>query len=89
MNANQTLTLATAQSTGNEWSTSETTTLKLMKLQGASIAEIAVTLGRTYYAVSTRLGVTGLATPRPRAIKPAKVETACDACWLIHRGECA
>jgi hypothetical protein len=87
MNTTQTQTLATATKVGNEWSSNELATMNKMKLEGASVASIALALGRSYYGVSSKLSLAGFTTPR--ATKPAKQEVACDSCWLIHRGECA
>lgn len=87
MNTNQTHTLTTATKVGNEWTSNELATMRAMKADGASVEEIAIQLGRTYYGVSSKLSLAGLATPR--ATKPAKMEIGCDACWLIHNGECA
>jgi hypothetical protein len=87
MNTTQTQTLTTATKLGNEWSSIELATMSKMKLEGASVASIALALGRSYYGVSSKLSLAGFTTPR--ATKPAKQEVGCDSCWLIHRGECA
>jgi hypothetical protein len=86
-NANvQALTLTSAISVGNEWSSSDLAKLQALKAEGASVATIALELKRSYYGVSAKLTEAGLTAPR--ASKPQPVQVACDACWLIHRGEC-
>lgn len=87
MNVTQNQTLTTATKVGNEWSSNELATMNKMKLEGASVASIALALGRSYYGVSSKLSLAGFTTPR--VTKPAKQEVGCDSCWLIHRGECA
>lgn len=77
---------AGATRTGTEWSVAEITRLRDLRAAGHSIADIALALNRTYYAVSTMLQLTGLATPR--ATKPVVRPAACTACHLVHRGEC-
>jgi hypothetical protein len=82
----QALTLITAIAVGNEWTSTELNHLRSLKAQGATVAEIALALGRSYYGVSTKLTEAGMT--KPRATKPVAAEVACDACWLIHNGEC-
>jgi hypothetical protein len=84
--ASQALTLVSAISVGNEWSSSDLSKLQSLKAQGVAVATIALELKRSYYGVSTKLTELGLTAPR--VTKPQPVEVACDACWLIHRGEC-
>jgi hypothetical protein len=82
----QALTLVTAIAVGNEWTSAELNQLRAMKAEGATVADIALAIGRSYYGVSSKLTEAGMT--KPRESKPVAAEVACDACWLIHRGEC-
>jgi hypothetical protein len=88
--ANQLLTLETATAVGNEWTSAELRSLRELKAANVHVAEIAQQLGRTYYGVSTKLGLLGLVTPNPNRKTKVKItEVACEDCWLIHNGDCA
>jgi hypothetical protein len=82
----QNFTLLTAFSAGNEWTIAEVNKLKSMRDSGVSVAEIAQTLGRTYYAVQTFLGANGLT--KARQTTPAPKVEACPSCFLTHSYEC-
>jgi hypothetical protein len=85
-------TLLTAIHAGSEWTHAELATMAALKEAGSKVAEIAETLGRSYYAVTCKLNAAGLTTPQrnPRAAKeePSYGEL-CQSCFLIHQGECA
>lgn len=74
-----------AERTGSEWTVAELNKLTIMRAAGKSVTECARVLGRTYYAVSTRLQLAGMAETRARAVWAV---AACGECHLVHRGEC-
>ncbi len=83
----QAATLPAANHHADEWTSRDDSLLIQLRSHGLSIAEIARRLGRTYYAVSTRSQVLGIAQPRA-AVQAHTGPTACAACWLVHAGEC-
>jgi len=76
--------LQTAVNTGSEWTSSETRQLEIMKASGKSIKEIAKTLGRSYYSVSTKLiniGATNHHKSSNKILPPAPV--VCGSCFTV------
>ena len=84
---NQIFTLLTARSAGNEWTIAEVNKLKQMRAAKVSVRDIAVALGRTYYAVTNALLENNLTTPRNNNKPSVKVE-ACPTCFLTHSYRC-
>ena len=82
----QNFTLLTAVAAGNEWTTADVNKLKSMRDAGISVAEIAQTVGRTFYAVQTYLSANGLT--KARNTTPAPKVEACPSCFLVHRYDC-
>jgi hypothetical protein len=82
----QNFTLLTAVAAGNEWTTADVNKLKSMRDAGVTVADIAQTLGRTFYAVQTYLSASGLT--KARQTTPAPKVEACPSCFLVHRYEC-
>ena len=85
--AYQNYTLLTAVAAGNEWTIAEINKLKDMKVSGASIKEIAIALGRTFYSVQTQVSNSNITKPR-KTTKPAATITACPKCFLVHTYQC-
>jgi hypothetical protein len=77
----QNFTLLAAVSAGNEWTITEINKLKDLREANVSVTDIAIILGRTYYAVQTYLGANGLTKARKQTT-PAPQIQACPQCWL-------
>lgn len=75
-----------AERSGAEWSGQEMRQLAEWRQAGLSVVEMAERLDRSYYAVSSRLQVAGIAARRQT--RSEKVVAACGECWLVHAGEC-
>lgn len=76
--------LETAVNTGSEWTLAETRQLELMKASGKRIKDIAKTLGRSYYSVSTKLiniGAVNHHKSSNKILPPAPV--VCGSCFTI------
>ena len=80
----QSQSLEAAVNTGSEWTLAETRQLEVMKASGKSIKEIAKTLGRSYYSVSTKLiniGAVNHHKHSNKSLTPAPV--VCGNCFTI------
>ena len=77
----QNFTLATATRTTEEWLHSDIRTLETLKGLGKSLQDIAVSLNRSYYSVSSKLIDLGLVNTHKKSNRP-KVEIAiCAVCF--------
>jgi hypothetical protein len=84
--AYQNFTLIAAVSTGNEWTNAETNKLKELRAANASVKDIAVILGRTFYAVQSFLSASQMTNARTTT--PAPKLKVCSNCYLVHSYEC-
>jgi DNA-binding CsgD family transcriptional regulator len=78
----QNLSLEAAVNTGSEWTLAEARQLEIMKASGKSIKEIAKSLGRSYYSVSTKLVNIGAVNHHKHSNKPLNPAPAiCGTCF--------
>jgi hypothetical protein len=84
--AKQAETIVRAEQSGAEWTGRELTVLSEMKAANVPVAQIAAQLQRSYYAVSSKIQVAGLAATRQTA--PSAPVEVCGLCWMDHAGEC-
>ena len=82
----QTATLPTARHHADDWTSRDDALLIQLRQHNISLADCATRLGRTYYAVSTRSQLLGLA--QPRTIRSNAAPAACPECWMVHAAEC-
>ncbi len=87
----QSFTLATAVNLGSEWTMAEISSLETLKASKMSIKDMATTLGRSYYSVSTRLINLGLSkSHKARNSKPEAKAPTCYKCFTVmaKNGSC-
>jgi len=84
--AYQNFTLIAAVSAGNEWTIAEINKLKDLRAANVSVKDIAVILGRTFYAVQSFLGTSDMT--KVRKTKPTPKLEVCPKCYLVHSYEC-
>lgn len=82
------MSIPTARHYADEWTSADDAKLTQLRSHGITLADCATRLGRTYYAVSTRVQLLGLSQPRSTPVRTNAGPTACPACWLIHTAEC-
>lgn len=85
----QNLTLITAIAAGEYWSINDITDLRDLKKANVSNLEIAQLLGRSYYAVCTKISLIGLegdvaVTVGTRAKTPNYYGEVCTDCFIFH-----
>jgi len=78
----QSRSLEAAVNTGSEWTLAEARQLEIMKASGKSIKEIAKSLGRSYYSVSTKLVNIGAVNHHKHSNKSlAPAPVICGTCF--------
>jgi len=79
----QNRTTVTADRVGLDWTGQDDAALAALRAAGASIESAALTLGRTYAAVSWRLSTLGLSVTVRRANRVTATATTCPTCFTV------
>jgi hypothetical protein len=86
----QNIALMTAVAAGEYWSYTEVNDMRELKKANVSNLEIAQLLGRSYYAICTKLSLVGLdgdisvVIGDRRNSTPVSYVTACSECFILH-----